>query len=52
MNEDCPKRDMFGTSIDYGETYYVSLDEEYIHVINMERYLVEVLKAQEFRKED
>ena len=47
-----PSVDMFGTSIDYNESYYVTLDEKYIHVINIERYLVEVLLVQEFKKED
>jgi len=46
------KVDMFGTSIDYGETYYITLDEEVVHCLNLDEYMLNVVKAQEFKKED
>jgi hypothetical protein len=50
MNEDTPKVDMFGTSIDFGETYYVTLDEKVIHCLNLDEYMLSI-NAQEYRKD-
>ena len=46
------EKDMFGTPIDYNETYYVTPNEEVVHCLNLDEYMLEVLKAQEFKKED
>jgi hypothetical protein len=43
---------MFGMSIDYGETYYVTPNEEVVHCLNLDEYILTVVKAQEFKKED
>lgn len=46
-----PQKDLFGTTIDFGETYYITLDEEVIHCLNLDEYMLHI-KAQEFKKED
>jgi hypothetical protein len=51
MNEDTPKVDMFGMSIDYGDTYYITHDEKVVHCLNLDEYMLSI-NAQEFKKED
>jgi len=46
------EKDMFGTSIDYGESYYVTPNEEVVHCLNLDEYMLTVVLAQEFKKED
>lgn len=48
---DHPQFDMFGTSIDFGETYYVTHDEKVVHCLNLDEYMLSI-NAQEFKKED
>lgn len=52
MSGDHPQKDMFGMKIDYDETYYITLDEEVVHCLNVDEYFVQVMKVQTFRKED
>lgn len=52
MSGDHPKKDIFGMSIDYGDTYYITLDEEVVHPLNTDEYFIQVLKAQVFQKNE
>lgn len=52
MNGEHPAHDLFGTSIDHGDTYYITPTEEIVHVINTDEYFVHVMKCEVVKVED
>lgn len=46
MNGEHPAHDIFGTTIDYQDSYYIMEDEKIVHPINTDEYFVHVLKAE------
>jgi len=46
--EDHPIEDMFGTEICPGDGYFILADGQVVDAVNVEDYLIEILKAQAF----
>lgn len=46
--EDHPVEDMFGTEICPGDGYFILTDGQVVDAVNVEDYLIEILKAQAF----
>lgn len=46
--EDHPVEDMFGTEICPGDGYFILTDGQVVDAVNVEDYLIEILKAEAF----
>lgn len=46
--EDHPIEDMFGTEIRPGDGYFILADGQVVDAVNVEDYLIEIVKAQAF----
>lgn len=47
-----PQTDMFGTTIDEIDSYYVLPNGEIVHPVNVDEYFVQVLKAELVRTDE